>query len=111
MAYPEESSILLEIFGDSPKLRLLNIFIENPYFDFTREELIKELGMSKLTVYKYIKEMGRMEIIKISRKIGKAVLFKLNRENPAVALIENFLTQFSLKIAEKELEKGITKLV
>lgn len=105
MAYPEEGSVLLQLFGDSPKLRLLNVFLENSYFDFTREELVKELGMSKLTVYKYVKQMLNFGIIKVSRKIGKAVLYRLDRKNPDVSLIENFLKQFSLNVADKELRK------
>ncbi|MBS3132808.1 winged helix-turn-helix transcriptional regulator [Candidatus Woesearchaeota archaeon] len=105
MAYPEEGSVLLQLFGDSPKLRLLNVFLENSYFDFTREELVKELGMSKLTVYKYVKQMLNFGIIKVSRKIGKAVLYRLDRKNPDVSLIEDFLKQFSLNVADKELRK------
>lgn len=107
MVYPERNAILLELFGNTPKLRLLNIFLENPYFDFTKEELVRELGMSKLTVYKYVRQMEKMGIIRMSRKIGKAVLFKLNRANPAVTLIEGFLRQFSAEIAENELKRKI----
>ena len=99
--YPEEHSILIKIFGKSPKIRLFNIFLENPYFDFSKEELVRELGMSKLTVYKYMKELEKLGVIKVSRRIGRAVLYKLNLESPIVMKLNEFIRAISLKIGEK----------
>lgn len=42
-------SLLLKAFGYAPKLRIMDIFMTNPYFDFSKSELVKELGMSKQT--------------------------------------------------------------
>ncbi len=56
-------SLLTKALGYSPKMRILDIFMTSPYFDFSREELVKELGMSKQTLYKNFKdleELGRL---------------------------------------------------
>jgi len=45
-------SLLLEAFGKSPKLRIIDIFLTNPLLDFSENELVRELGMSKQTLYK-----------------------------------------------------------
>ena len=37
-------SLLVRLFGSSPKARILDIFLANPFFDFSREELARELG-------------------------------------------------------------------
>jgi DNA-binding XRE family transcriptional regulator len=50
-------SILVKMFGYSPKLRIINIFLTNQYLDFGKEELAKELGMSKQTLYKHFKDL------------------------------------------------------
>ena len=105
MVYPERYSVLIEIFGKTPKVRLFNLFLENPFFDFSKEELVRELKMSKLTVYKYLKELKKLGIVKVSRKIGRATLYKLNLENPIVKRMNEFVKEISLRIAEKELEK------
>ncbi len=110
MKYPEKYSLLIKIFGNSPRIRLLNVFFENPYFDFSREELVKMLGMSKSTVYKGISELEKLGIIKFSRKIGKSVLYKLNRENEIVIQLENFIRNLSFDIAFKEQEKSMVKV-
>lgn len=53
-------SILLKALGYSPKLRILDIFLTNPYLDFSKEELVRELGMSKQTLYKNFKDLEEL---------------------------------------------------
>ncbi|MCP8314135.1 MAG: winged helix-turn-helix transcriptional regulator [archaeon] len=98
-------SLLLKAFGYSPKLRILDIFLTNPYFDFSKEELVKELGMSKQTLYKNFKDLEELEVVKISRKIGRATLYKINKENPLVKKLDEAVTEVSLQIAEREAKK------
>jgi len=40
-------SLLLRLFGKSPKIKMLDLFFDNPYFDFTKklEELINEVSL------------------------------------------------------------------
>ncbi|MCD6469810.1 hypothetical protein J7L29_03310 [Candidatus Bathyarchaeota archaeon] len=42
----EYRSILLKTLGESPKLRIIDFFLDNPLFDFTKKEVIEALGMS-----------------------------------------------------------------
>ena len=98
-------SLLIKVFGSSPKLKIIDIFLTNPYFDFSKEELAKELGMSKQTLYKNFKDLEELGIVKVSRKIGRATMYKLNREHPLVKEINNLINQISPKIAETEAEK------
>ncbi|MBS7613904.1 hypothetical protein KEJ48_06670 [Candidatus Bathyarchaeota archaeon] len=37
----EYQSISLKTFGDSPKLRIIDFFLDNPLFDFTKKEVIE----------------------------------------------------------------------
>ncbi|MCR6669699.1 MAG: winged helix-turn-helix domain-containing protein, partial [archaeon YNP-WB-040] len=77
-------SLLIKALGNSPKIRIIDIFLTNPYFDFSKEELARELGMSKQTLYKNFKDLEELEIVKISRKVGRAVMYKINMEHPLV---------------------------
>jgi len=95
-------SLLLKAFGASPKLRIIDIFLTNPLFDFSKNELAKELGMSKQTLYKCFKDLEELGIVKVSRKIGRANLYKINLENPMVKMLNEYVTQLSLQIAEQE---------
>ena len=51
-------TLLIKMFGNSPKLRILDFFLDNPYFGFSKSEVIRELGMSKQTFYKYFQGLG-----------------------------------------------------
>jgi len=106
----EYQSILLKTMGDSPKLRITDFFIDNPLFDFTKKEVIEALGMSKQTFYKYFSDLEEYGIVKVSRTIGKAKLYRLNSENPMVKMLRDYEKKLSLQMAEKELEKQAPKV-
>ena len=98
-------TLLIKMFGNSPKLRILDFFLDNPYFDFSKSEVIRELGMSKQTFYKYFKDLEDLGIVKPTRKIGRATLYRINKEHPLVKKLDEIINEVSLQIAEKEAEK------
>jgi DNA-binding transcriptional ArsR family regulator len=98
----EYQSLLLKVLGDSPKLRIIDFFLDNPLFDFTKKEVVEALGMSKQTFYKYFADMEKYGIVKVSRRIGRAKLYKINLENPIVKMLKEYEIQLSLQIAEQE---------
>lgn len=70
--------------GTPPKLRIVDFFIDNPLFDFTKKEVIEALEMSKQTFYKHFQDIEKSGIVKVTRKIGRAKLYRLNPEHPLV---------------------------
>jgi len=46
--------------------------------------------MSKQTFYKYFPELEEEQIVKVSRKIGKAKLYKINLEHPLVIMLREY---------------------
>lgn len=61
--------------------------------------------MSKQTLYKNFRDLEELGIVKFSRKIGRANLYKINLENPMVKMLNEYVTQLSPQIAEREVEK------
>jgi len=94
-------SILIKTLGDSPKLRIIDFFLDNMLFDFTKKEIIEALGMSKQTFYKYFPDLEEYGIVIVSRKIGRAKLYKINIDNPLVRMLREYETKISQEIAEK----------
>jgi transcription initiation factor IIE alpha subunit len=99
------SSLLVRALGNSPKMRIIDIFMTNLYFDFSREELVKELGMSKQTLCKNLRDLEELEIVKVSRKIGRATMYTINREHPLVKRLGDIVKEMSLQVAKQELER------
>ena len=97
----EYESMIIKTLGDSPKLRIVDFFLDNPLFDFTKKEIIEALGMSKQTFYKYFPDLEEYGIVKVSRKIGKAKLYKINLEHPLVSMLREYEKKVSLQMAEK----------
>ena len=97
----EYESIIIKTLGDSPKLRIVDFFLDNPLFDFTKKEIIEALGMSKQTFYKYFPDLEEYGIVKVSRRIGRAKLYKINLEHPLVSMLREYEKKVSLQMAEK----------
>jgi predicted transcriptional regulator len=100
-------SLLLKAFGNTPKLRIIDIFLTNPYFDFDKEELARELGMSKQTVYKNFKDLEELGVVKVSRKIGRATMYRIDRDYPLIRTLNESLNEASLQIAKQERKQRI----
>mgnify|MGYP001108499958 CR=1 FL=1 len=98
-------TLLIRMFGNSPKLRILDIFLDNPYFDFSKSEVIRELGMSKQTFYRYFKDLEELGIVKPTRRIGRATLYRISKEHPLVKKLDEVINEVSLQLAEQEAEK------
>lgn len=89
--------MLIRAFGRSPKLRILDFFLDNKLFDFSKKEIIEEVGLSKTTFYKYWDELESLGILEVSRKFGKTRLYRLDRTNP----ITKILMKLELFLIEK----------
>lgn len=104
MIYREENaSLLIDVLGNSPKTKIIDFMMDNPFFDFTKKEIIENLGMSKRTLYKSLPDLEKGGIVKVSRKIGRAKLYKINLENELIRGFREFEKKLSLQDAEKEL--------
>ena len=98
----EEASLLMRVLGNSPKTRIIDFMMDNPLFDFTKKEIMETIGMSKRTLYKELPDLEEHGIIKVSRKIGKAKLYKINMDHQLIISFRDFEMKFSLQEAEKE---------
>ena len=80
----EEKSLLVKFLGSSPEMRIVDFFLDNKLFDFSKKEIIEETGMSKATFYQHWDRFESFGIVKVTRKFGKAKLYQLNSDNPLV---------------------------
>ena len=76
----EEESLFLEYVGDNPRMRLLQYLIEGRDFDYTLTDML-HANISWGTLNTLFRILLRLGIIIKTRKIGRATLYKLNKEN------------------------------
>lgn len=78
-----DESLLIQILGRNPKLRILDFLLDNRLFDFSKKEIIDGTEMSKATFYKYWPEIEGSDLVRKTRKYGKTTLYTINENNPA----------------------------
>lgn len=97
----EEQSLLVKALGNSPKIRILDYFLDFPTNDFTKKEIIEALGMSKQTFYKYFDDLEECGFLKVNRIIGKAKLYQIDSGNEMTKMLRDMEEKMSMQIAEK----------
>jgi len=103
----KEITIFREALGDSPVIRVLDFLIEGRGLDYSLTDIAENANIGWMTLHRIWNNLLRLNIVVPTREIGRAKLFKLNEENPAVEkLIKLYDTLLHL-----ETEKYFTKKV
>ena len=103
----KETTIFREALGNSPVIRVLDFLIEGRGLDYSLTDIAENANIGWTTLHRIWDNLLRLNIVIPTRKIGRAKLFKLNEENPAVEkLIKLYDTLLYL-----ETEKYFTKEV
>jgi predicted transcriptional regulator len=76
-----EDSLFLELFGKSPVFRVLDFFLDNPMYDYSRKEVMENLRISRNVLFKISRILEKVDVIKPTRKVEMAQLYPLNTES------------------------------
>lgn len=79
-----EQTIFRKTVGDSPKIRVIEFLIEGRDLDYSISDIAEGAGIGRTTLFRIWKDLTELEIIKHTRDIGNARLYRLNMENPFV---------------------------
>jgi hypothetical protein len=103
--YKPEETLLLQYLGSSPTLRMVDFFLDNPLSDYSKNEIAQNLAISRTTFFKYWKVLEKSGAVKITRQIGRATLYALDRKNEIVKQ----LIKLDMTLARKSMEKAFGK--
>jgi predicted transcriptional regulator len=84
MSYKPNETLLLKYLGASPVLRIIDFFLDNPLSDYSKNEIVRNLGMGRVTFFKYWKELEKSGAVKVTRSVGRATMYQLARRNEVV---------------------------
>ena len=88
------TSNFLEVFGESPLIKVLDFFLDNDVYDYTKSDVFKETGVSRVTLQEIFDDLERKGIIKKTRVSGKSQMYQLNKET---SIVQN-LIKFDLEL-------------
>lgn len=101
--YKPEETLLLKYLGSSPTLRMVDFFLDNPLSDYSKNEVARNLAMSRATFFKYWKVLEKSGAVRTTRQIGRATLYELDRQNDIVKQ----LIKLDAALARKSMERAI----
>ena len=97
----EEESFFVKALGSSPLIKVLDFLIENRIFDYSKTDIAREAGISRATLDSFWDNLIKLELVKPTRTIGRAVLYKLNTGSNSVRKMIEFDLALSKSYAER----------
>ncbi len=100
-----EPSLLVRYLGSSPALKIIDFFLDNAIFDYSKEEVLEHVAISRSTLFNIWQFLADAAILAPTRKIGKAVLYRLNKESEVVKRLVDLdlaLSRFKERRAETQ---------
>ena len=79
-----KKSLFVELFGDSPTIKVLDYLLTEREIDFSISDMARNAGIGRATLYRIWDELIRNKIITSTRVIGKSKLYKLDLQNPKI---------------------------
>ena len=109
----EEKSLFIEFMGDSPTVRILDYLLTERDLDFSITDMAKNAGIGRSTLYRIWDSLIKNKVIISTRVIGKANLYKLNKDNfvikKLIEIDDALMLEELKKRAEKQKIEVITK--
>ncbi|MBI2671650.1 hypothetical protein HYX16_01825 [Candidatus Woesearchaeota archaeon] len=100
------TSIFLKMEGNTVRNRIWNFLIVHSEFDYSMKDISKFSEVSYTALKEMWKEFIKRDIVIHTRNVGKARMYKLNRENPQVEKFINYywsiIDSETKKLVEKE---------
>ncbi len=87
---PLGESLFLQAFGKkSPVLKILDFLMDNLGSDYSKTEIAEGSDLSRGTLFSVWPRLEALELVVLTREVGRAKMYKLNKKNPvARKLIE-----------------------
>lgn len=97
------------LFGESPRMKVLEFFMQFPKHEFTVPELVEGIGMSRTTAFSQTESLLNDGMIITSRKVGKSPTYKINSKSPLFRVMQKMNSYRSKEAARTQLKRNNLK--
>jgi len=98
----EGPSAFLHVLGDSPRNRILDFLLGETEHDFTLKEIAVKGRVGYATIKRIWENFIESDLVKATRRVGKAVFYKYNKESISGKALRRFYLEILFTEAEKE---------
>lgn len=74
-------SNFIKVFGENPYIKVLDFFLDNGVYDYSKTDVFEETGVSRVTLQEIFEQLESRGIIRETRAVGNAKMYQLNKEN------------------------------
>lgn len=103
----DEKSSFVMVFGESPMVKVIDFLIDNQEFDYSLTEITRNAGIGWTTIHHFWYSIVKLNIVKRTRRIGRAELYKLNKDNQLVQKLLEIDLLVSQQLARKEMKQKV----
>ncbi|MAE42526.1 hypothetical protein CMO93_02035 [Candidatus Woesearchaeota archaeon] len=103
-----EETIFTKAIGNTPKIKVLEFLIEGRELDYSISDIAEGAGIGRTTLFRIWNDIVNLELVKHTRDIGNAKLYKLNTENEFVKkMVDLFDTLVIEPLKGKKIVKNL----
>ncbi len=107
----ENRTAFIEAFGSSPLIRVLDFLMTYREFDYSLTDIAKESGVGWNTLHSFFFTLVEKGIIKETRQVGRAKLYKLNTDSLIAKKLIEINNLVTSKAVDEELKRQSSGLV
>lgn len=101
----EDKTVFLEIFGDTPVLRVLDFLVVNEEFDYSMTDIAELSGVGYSTLKLFWERLEGEGIVIQTRIVGKAKMYKLNITSPIIKKFRDFYWETTKQHIHKKVKE------
>ena len=90
-------TIFTKAIGNTPKIKVLEFLIEGRELDYSVSDIAEGAGIARTTLFRIWDDFVELGIVKPTRVIGNAKLYKVNLEN---AFVKKMVDLFDTLVIE-----------
>ena len=106
-----EETVFTEALGNYPIIRVLDHLIIGKDFDYSISDIAEGAEVGWTTIHEILPKLEKLGIVKQTRRIGMAKLYRINTSNPVAAHIINLHEKLMKESIDRIIEKQKVKAV
>ena len=98
-------TIFTKAIGNTPKIKVLEFLIEGRELDYSISDIAEGAGIGRTTLFRIWNHFIELNIVKLTRNIGNAKLYKLNTDSPIAKKLIEINNVITSKAVDEELKR------
>lgn len=78
---------LVELLGDSARVRLLSVFVDEREYDLNVSEVARQAGIARQTVYDHIDDLVELGVVENTRDTGNSKRYQFDPDSDVAELL------------------------